>query len=75
MEKIKKIIIFNDGLINIHVECGICKNVNIHTISSVKNDDNISIDFTQLGKRYCDGIHDFRDPINTQCKNHYSLYP
>tara|TARA_B100000427_G_C15259927_1_gene486089 strand:- start:408 stop:635 length:228 start_codon:yes stop_codon:yes gene_type:complete len=75
MEKIKKIIVFNDGLINMYVECCVCKNENIHTITGKKNEDNIIIDFSNLGKRKCDGILDFKDPLNTKCNNEYMLYP
>ena len=38
---IKKINVYNDGLIELIAECNLCKNINIHTIthSSTKLDD------------------------------------
>ena len=75
---IKNIIIYNDGLIEIKVECKICKNINIHNIShsSVKIKDNINIDFTKLGSRMCDGNLDGKTYTcsDNMCCNDYKLY-
>ena len=77
MEKIRNITIFNDGDINIKVECGKCGNINIHTITQASNktdDNHIIIDFSKLGERYCDGVMNFKDPIRTRCGNKYKIY-
>ena len=76
MEKIKKMIVYDDGLIELYVECNKCNHINIHRINyETKNQDNIIINFSTLGKRRCDGISNFKDPENSKCKHEYVLYP
>ncbi|MBI52128.1 MAG: hypothetical protein CL779_02790 [Chloroflexi bacterium] len=76
MNRIIKMIIFEDDHIEIYVECGLCKNVNIHKIKEYeKIDKNIIIDFNKLGERVCDGIEDFKNPIESKCTNKYFIYP
>ena len=72
---IQKISIYNNKLIQITVVCNRCKQVNVHNISdaSTINDNIITIDFTNLGKRCCDNFGLIGN-INTTCNANYSLY-
>tara|TARA_Y100000817_G_C16449162_1_gene364252 strand:- start:136 stop:378 length:243 start_codon:yes stop_codon:yes gene_type:complete len=74
---INNMTIFKDGVINIQVKCNKCDNINIHTIKKDSYrliDGNIIIDFSKLGKRYCDGISDFKNPNKSKCNNVYNIY-
>ena len=41
----------------------------------IDNHKNIIIDFNKLGERVCDGIEDFKNPIESKCTNKYFIYP
>lgn len=72
---IKCINIYNDGVIEMFVICNSCNKQNIHTIThaSSKINDKITIDFSKLGKRCCDG-HYIQNKQRIRCDADYNLY-
>jgi len=72
---IQRINIYDDGLIEMVVNCNNCKHTNYHTIthSSTKNGDKTTIDFSKLGKRCCDN-HGKLKKSNSACYADYKLY-
>jgi hypothetical protein len=71
---IQSINVYDDGFVEMIVTCNSCKKSNIHIIThaSTKTDNKISIDFSKLGKRYCDNMG--QNEPNTICYANYDLY-
>jgi hypothetical protein len=72
---IKFLNFYNDGKIEIVVQCNNCKKINYHNItnSSTKTADKLTIDFLKLGTRCCDNHGEFNKP-ETMCNANYKLY-
>ena len=75
---IKKIIIYDDNVIELVAECNNCKSLNTHTIghASIKNKDSIEIDFSKLGSRCCNNQtkETMKRPWIRTCYADYKLY-
>jgi hypothetical protein len=72
---IQRINVYNDGNVEIVVICNACYNTNCYNItkSTVKQDDKIAIDFTNLGKRCCDN-YGKPNNLSSICYADYKLY-
>ena len=73
---IQKIIIYDDGLIELIAICNNCKHTNYHTIThaSEKKNNKVTIDFSKLGKRCCDNNKKIKNTKAHVCWADYKLY-